>query len=174
MPKWACATASLWSSRPVIGVGEERAQRAGVAGVEPAEAERRQLARHREGADGDRTAVQRRLDQRQPEALPRRRHRHRVARRVRPGHLHTERQPPPVGHAPVVEQRGELRLVAVLGRAGEPVGAADGGGEREPEVDALARDGAGRLEDERSPSPTRIRRRTAARCSGQGRSAKPW
>ena len=143
-----------------VGVGEVGPQRIGVVGVEPAEAEPGELLRHRERADRDRPAVQRGLDERQPEPLPRRRHRDDVARGVGAGHPHAERQPSPVGHAAAREERVELGLVAVLGRAGEPVGAADGGGEGEPHVDALARDGPRRLQDQRlvadlEPSPHR-------------------
>ena len=132
-----------------VGVGEVGPQRPGVVGVEPTEAEPRELLRHRERADRDRAAVQRGLDQRQPEALPRGRHRDDVARGVGAGHPHAERQPSPVGYAAVGQERVELGLVAVFGRAGEPVGAADGGGEGEPHVDALARDGPRRLQDQR-------------------------
>jgi len=47
-----------------VGVGEPASQRPGIARGEPAEAERSELARHREVTDGDGAAVQRRLDER--------------------------------------------------------------------------------------------------------------
>ena len=50
---------------------------------------------------------------------------------------------------PAGSHRGELVLVPVLGRPGQPVGAAARPGQGEPGGDALARDGPGRLQDQR-------------------------
>ena len=159
MPKWACATASLWSASAGSGSARYARSGLGVVGVEPAEAER---GRARAPPGTSPTATGRRCSAASISGSPKPSHDDGiatdVARGVGAGHPHAERQPPPVGHAAAGEQRVELGLVAVLGRAGEPVGAADGGGEGEPDVDALARDGAGRLQDERAvgdlePSP---------------------
>ena len=53
------------------------------------------------------------------------------------------------GTRPAGQHRVQLGLVAVLGRSGQPVGAAHRPGEPEPDGDALARDRPGRLQHQR-------------------------
>ena len=152
-PKWRRATASLWSSRSGSGSASQRAAAPGSAGVEPAEAERRELARHREVADRDRAAVQRRLDQRQAEALPRRRQDDDVARGVGGGHRDAGRQPRRTGYA------GRLRPER-SSSAANPSSAGPVSQNVPPSAAASA-----------SPTSTFLRAMARVGCSTSGRSA---
>ena len=129
------------------GGGSPRSRSVGVGGVEPSEAERPQLVGHGVRAHGDGTPVDGGLDRRVAEALPRRRERDRVAGRVGVGHGPRRRS---VEHAAPARPRGAAQrvLVAVLGRTDEPVGGAEGLGQRHGGGHVLALDGAHRVEQQ--------------------------
>ena len=69
-----------------VGQAQERVERHGIGGVEPAEAQGPELLGHGVGADGDGPTVDGGLDRRVAEPLPGRREGDGIARRVGVGH----------------------------------------------------------------------------------------
>jgi hypothetical protein len=131
-----------------VRTGQPRVQLRGVVDGEPAEAERAELGRHREVGHDDGLAVQCRLDQREPETLPRRRQHDRVAGRVGGRHVHAVGEPAAHRHPRALQQPVQLVGVAVLRGPGEPEGGPQRLRDPEAEVDVLARDRPRRLQDQ--------------------------
>ena len=126
--------AALWSSRAGVGRREERVERGGVVGVEPAEAERRGARRPPGRARRRRPAVDGGLDRRVAEPLPawtgrRRRRRRRRRRPSCPGGGAVDARGTPARG----EDRGRARRRSPSSAGpGEPVGGVERLGEARP------------------------------------------
>ena len=134
-----CAARSRGSA-PSRQHGRERRR---IIGGQPPEAERPDLVSDRVAPDRDGASVDRRLDRWVAEALPRRGKDDGVARGVAVRHVIGARGRSENPHLRWREQPVEVGPVALLGRAGQPVGGAERLGEGERGGHVLALDGRG-------------------------------
>ena len=166
--KWAAATAWLCSSSDGPATRGRhpgsRGRRRRTSG-----SRRPQLPADRVGPDGERPPVRCGLDRRVAEALPRRREHDRVAGGIGVGDATGVPRRMPASHrtAGRPQQPFELGSVAVLGRAEQPVGGAEGRRERESSGDVLARQWRGSAGGGAGSS----RRRRGRRACRRGRPA---
>ena len=163
-----------------VGVGEPAPQRPGIGRGEPAEA-RTPRARAPPGSrrrrwGGGATPTRRAAGRSPPTTTAGRRRRRRRRRRPSRPRAGTPRR---TGTSAARHQAVELGGEPVLGRPGEPERAAERGGQREPHVDVLARDGPGRLQHQRAgrrprPAPRAPAPAATGRAARRTRGRRWW